>query len=73
MHIADAFAAADTITPPGSLPEEAHFESHNVSDHVGLVKTKSASNLLAQPRAPSAITTAKRMSIDAGQLDRMVR
>jgi protein-serine/threonine kinase len=67
---------ADTPTPPGSLPEEARFAAlptyHDSPEYVSLVKTKSTSNLL-KSRAPLAIETAKRMSFDAGQLDRMAR
>ncbi|KAF2125798.1 Pkinase-domain-containing protein [Dothidotthia symphoricarpi CBS 119687] len=57
----------------GSLPEEAHFKPHHAPDHVSLVKNKSTPNLLTMSRAPPAINTAKRLSIDAGQLDRMAR
>ncbi|KAF2030670.1 Pkinase-domain-containing protein [Setomelanomma holmii] len=73
---------ADTLTPPGSLPEEAHFEAHFEAlspqrsappEYASLVKNKSTSNLLSQSRGPPAIDTAKRMSIDAGQLDRLAR
>jgi hypothetical protein len=41
--------------------------------HVSLPKNKSTSNLLSQ-RSPAALSVnTKRMSIDAGQLDRMAR
>lgn len=69
---------ADTLTPPGSLPEEPHFDApppyrpSPSPEYAALVKNKSTSNLLAQ-RGPPPIDTAKRMSIDAGQLDRMAR
>lgn len=67
---------ADTLTPPGSLPEELHFDAlphfRHTPEYASLVKNKSTSNLLAQ-RGPPAIDTAKRMSFDAGQLDRMAR
>ncbi|KAH7382244.1 hypothetical protein BKA66DRAFT_570538 [Pyrenochaeta sp. MPI-SDFR-AT-0127] len=70
-------STADTLTPPGSPPEEPHFDalpkSRFVPEYASLVKNKSTSNLLAQSRAPPQLDTAKRMSIDAGQLDRMVR
>jgi hypothetical protein len=65
-----------TLSLPGSLPEDAHFAAlpsyHDSPEYVALVKTKSTSNLL-KSRAPLAIDTAKRMSFDAGQLDRMTR
>lgn len=68
---------ADSFSRSGSLPEEPHFDSlHNLPsqlDHVSLVKNKSTSNLLSQARSPPTIDTAKRMSFDAGQLDRMAR
>jgi protein-serine/threonine kinase len=67
---------ADILTPPGSLPEERHFDAlptfHDSPEYASLVKNKSTSNLL-QARGLSAIDTAKRMSFDAGQLDRMAR
>jgi protein-serine/threonine kinase len=63
-------------TPPGSLPKEAHFDTlptfRESSEYASLVKNKSTSNLL-KSRGPPAIDTAKRMSFDAGQLDRMAR
>ncbi|KAH7082274.1 hypothetical protein FB567DRAFT_103457 [Paraphoma chrysanthemicola] len=68
---------ADTLTPPGSPPEEPHFEAlsqqRSAPEYVSLVKNKSTSNLLSQSRGLPVIDTAKRMSIDAGQLDRMAR
>jgi protein-serine/threonine kinase len=67
---------ADTLAPPGSLPEEPHFATlptfHDSSDYVPLAKTQSTSNLL-RARGPPAIDTGKRMSFDAGQLERMTR
>jgi protein-serine/threonine kinase len=67
---------ADTSTPPGSPPEEPHFAAlpiyHDTPEYASLVKNKSTSNLL-KSRTPLAIDTAKRMSFDAGQLDRMTR
>jgi protein-serine/threonine kinase len=67
---------ADSFPPPGSLPEESHFDalpkSKPPTDYAALVKNKSTSNLLAQ-RVPPPINTAKRLSVDAGQLDRMAR
>ncbi|CAO2653226.1 Nn.00g026370.m01.CDS01 [Neocucurbitaria sp. VM-36] len=70
-------STADTFTLAGSLPEEPHFDSQPsvryTSEYASLAKNKSTSNLLAQSRVPPAIDTAKRMSIDAGQLDRMAR
>lgn len=67
-------STADPPTPPGSPPEEPHFDAAPIRpyDYAALVKNKSTSNLLSQ-RAPAPIDTAKRMSIDAGQLDRMAR
>ncbi|KAF1919084.1 hypothetical protein BDU57DRAFT_511963 [Ampelomyces quisqualis] len=60
----------------GSPPEERHFNAqptfHDYPEYASLVKNKSTSNLL-QARALPAIDTAKRMSFDAGQLDRMAR
>lgn len=74
------YSTADCSTPPGSLPEEPHFDalsSHRntaTADHASLVKNKSMSNLLSHAiSAPPMIETAKRMSFDAGQLDRMTR
>ncbi|KAI4629467.1 uncharacterized protein J4E87_003731 [Alternaria ethzedia] len=69
---------ADALTPPGSLPEEAPFDSFAQSQHLSeyapLVKTKSTSSLLSwRTGPPPPIDTAKRLSIDAGQLDRMAR
>lgn len=65
-------ALADPQPPTGSLPEESHFAAAppRAYDHAALTKNKSTSNLLSQ-RAPAPIDTAKRMSIDAGQLDRL--
>lgn len=66
----------DMIRAPGSLPQEAHFDAlpnlRSPSEYAPLVKNKSTSNLLSA-RAPPAIDTAKRMSFDAGQLDRLAR
>ncbi|KAF2628104.1 Pkinase-domain-containing protein [Macroventuria anomochaeta] len=69
---------ANYATPSGSLPEEPHFDAlpthRNATDHALLVKNKSMSNLLSHTiSAPPVIDTAKRMSFDAGQLDRMTR
>jgi protein-serine/threonine kinase len=67
---------ADTPTPPDSLPEEPHFDAlptfHDSAEYVPLAKTQSTSNLL-RARGPPAIDTGKRMSFDAGQLERMTR
>ncbi|KAL6709296.1 serine/threonine protein kinase [Coniothyrium glycines] len=64
----------------GSLPEEPTFASlpraqHNdTSFGTPLGKTQSTSNLLSlRTGAPPPLVTEKRMSIDAGQLDRMAR
>jgi protein-serine/threonine kinase len=68
---------ADILTPPGSLPEEAPFNSlhpQHLSEYAPLVKTKSTSSLLNyRPGAPPPLVMGKRLSIDAGQLDRMAR
>lgn len=69
---------ANYSTPPGSIPEEPHFDTfpaqRNTTDHVLLTKNKSMSNLLTHTiSAPPLLDTAKRMSFDAGQLDRMTR
>lgn len=65
------------MSKPGSLQEGLHFDtlsSHPTADHVSLTKNKSMSNLLSHTvSAPPIIDTAKRMSFDAGQLDRMTR
>lgn len=73
-------SSANYATPPGSLPEERehHFGAlpthRDTTDHVSLTKNKSMSNLLSHTiSAPPIIDTAKRMSFDAGQLDRMTR
>lgn len=63
---------------PGSLQEGSHFDTlsthRSTTDHVSLTKNKSMSNLLSHTvSAPPIIDTAKRMSFDAGQLDRMTR
>jgi protein-serine/threonine kinase len=67
---------ANALSRPGSLPEERHFDAlptfHDTAEYAALVKTQSTSNLL-RARGPPAIETAKRMSFDAGQLDRMAR
>ena len=71
-------------TPAGSLQEGSHFDalsnlrsasaSTSTTDYGALTKNKSMSNLLSHTiSAPPAIDTAKRMSFDAGQLDRMTR
>ncbi|KAH8722489.1 hypothetical protein GQ44DRAFT_741688 [Phaeosphaeriaceae sp. PMI808] len=69
----------------GSLPEHGQLEAgprqqqlqqqqHHGPELVLLVKNKSTSNLLSHSsRGLPAIDTTKRMSFDAGQLDRMVR
>ncbi|KAK1916166.1 hypothetical protein P3342_003981 [Pyrenophora teres f. teres] len=69
-----------TSSGSGSLPEEAPFESlpqssSHASGYAPLVKTKSTPSLLAYRSGalPPPINTAKRLSIDAGQLDRMAR
>lgn len=72
------YSTANHSTPPGSLPEErydAQSTHHATTDHASLlVKNKSMSNLLSHTiSAPPLIETAKRMSFDAGQLDRMAR
>lgn len=73
-------STADPVSSLGSLPEEPHFKSlpHSRYNDDGfgtpLGKTKSTSNLLSmRSGAPPPIVTEKRMSIDAGQLDRMMR
>jgi len=72
---------ADHLTPPGSphqapyasLPQTLRFAPEHGHDYVSLPKNKSTSNLLAE-RSPAALSVnTKRMSIDAGQLDRMAR
>ena len=65
-------------TPAGSLQEGSHFDAlsnlTSTTDYGALTKNKSMSNLLSHTiSAPPAIDTAKRMSFDAGQLDRMTR
>lgn len=68
-------------TLPGSLQEGSHFDTSSAArrttttDHAAaLTKNKSMSNLLTHTiSAPPVIDTAKRMSFDAGQLDRMAR
>jgi hypothetical protein len=72
--------ATTSMGPPanpasGSL-EEVRFDALSPStstldSYAPLAKTKSASNLLPPSRAPAAMETAKRMSIDAAQLDCM--
>ncbi|KAF7453289.1 SPS1 Serine-threonine protein kinase [Pyrenophora tritici-repentis] len=69
-----------TSSGSGSLPEEAPLESlpqssSHASEYAPLVKTKSTPSLLAYRSGalPPPINTAKRLSIDAGQLDRMAR
>ncbi|KAF2845841.1 Pkinase-domain-containing protein [Plenodomus tracheiphilus IPT5] len=72
-------STANTLTPPGSLPEEPLLDASLNPRYVpvpdyALVKVKSASSLLAyRSGAPPPIDTAKRLSIDAGQLERMTR
>lgn len=74
-------SSTDALTPLGSpheesassLPPLTRFTSLPEHHHVSLPKTKSTSNLLSQ-RSPAALSVnTKRMSIDAGQLDRMAR
>lgn len=67
---ANANANADSH---GNAP--AHIQAHHASvPDYALVKVKSASSLLAyRTGGPSPIDTAKRLSVDAGQLDRMTR
>ncbi|KAF2449856.1 Pkinase-domain-containing protein [Karstenula rhodostoma CBS 690.94] len=57
--------------PLSSLPDLARFIT--APDHVLLPKNKSTSNLLAQRSPASLSVNTKRLSIDAGQLDRMAR
>ncbi|EMD60566.1 hypothetical protein COCSADRAFT_98441 [Bipolaris sorokiniana ND90Pr] len=69
---------ADVLTPPGSLSEEAPFDSLSqsepIAEYAPLVKTKSTPSLLNyRSGPPPPLNTAKRLSIDAGQLDRMAR
>ncbi|PVI02927.1 hypothetical protein DM02DRAFT_612577 [Periconia macrospinosa] len=69
--------SADHLTPPGSPIEDSkapqQYTLRFAADHdVSLPKNKSTSNLLSQRDPPLAVNT-KRLSIDAGQLDRMVR
>ncbi len=81
MSIYSLDLMADLLTPPGSPPEEPHLETpqhpHYTAEYASLVKNKSTSNLLAHSRAARVPLTvdsaAKRMSIDAGQLERMAR
>lgn len=75
MLSASMCSIANYATPPGSLPEEPYFAPlRAANDHVSLTKNKSMSNLLSHTiSAPPAIDTAKRMSFDAGQLDRITR
>ncbi|KAH3908266.1 hypothetical protein HBI56_228510 [Parastagonospora nodorum] len=66
----------EDVTPSCSEPEEVHYDAlptfHDSPDYVPLSKTQSTSNLL-RARGPPAIDTGKRMSFDAGQLERMTR
>ncbi|KAF2634868.1 Pkinase-domain-containing protein [Massarina eburnea CBS 473.64] len=72
--------AADHLTPPGSpneaplrTPQTLRFAPQTTGNGT-LSKNKSTSNLLAQRDPPLAIhTDMKRLSMDAGQLDRMAR
>ncbi|PSN67909.1 Pkinase-domain-containing protein [Corynespora cassiicola Philippines] len=69
-------SVADHLTPPGSPQEDFNAPSqsllHFASGNVSLPKNKSTGNLLAHAAGPPLmVNTAKRMSIDAGQLDRM--
>lgn len=74
-------SSTDTFTPPGSpheepassLPYLTRFTSLPEHHNATLPKTKSASNLLSQRSPASLSVNTKRMSIDAGQLDRMAR
>lgn len=69
--------AANRLTPPGSPHQDSISQLQPVlrfaPDHVSLPKNKSTSNLLAQESAAPLSVNTKRMSIDAGQLDRMAR
>jgi protein-serine/threonine kinase len=66
-----------SLTPAGPLPAERRFDAlpvfHDTAEYAALVKTQSTSDLLRAPRGLHAIDTTKRMSFDAGQLDRMAR
>ena len=68
---------ADRLTPPGSPTEDSRPTHPHVlrfaSDNVSLPKNKSTSNLLSQMAPPPLSLTTKRLSMDAGQLDRMAR
>ena len=64
---------ADVLTPPGSLPEEAPFNSFAQSQHLSEYAPLVKSLLNWRTGPPPPIDTAKRLSIDAGQLDRMAR
>jgi protein-serine/threonine kinase len=67
------------LTPPGSPNEEplsslpALTRFITAPEHASLPKNKSTSNLLAQRSPASLSVNTKRLSIDAGQLDRMAR
>ncbi|KAL5394797.1 hypothetical protein PMIN06_006329 [Paraphaeosphaeria minitans] len=57
--------------PLSSLPQLTRFIT--APEHASLPKNKSTSNLLAQRSPASLSVNTKRMSIDAGQMDRMAR
>lgn len=57
--------------PLSSLPELTRFTT--APEHASLPKNKSTSNLLSQRSPANLSVSTKRMSIDAGQLDRMAR
>jgi protein-serine/threonine kinase len=64
---------ADPLTPPeDSRPPHSHVLRF-ANDNASLPKNKSTSNLLSQMAPPPLSLQTKRMSIDAGQLDRMAR
>ena len=76
--------STDISTPPGSPNKPPPLSPPNLThivsapdrqQHVALPKNKSTSNLLAHSqRSPAALSVnTKRLSIDAGQLDRMAR
>ncbi|KAF2264925.1 Pkinase-domain-containing protein [Lojkania enalia] len=72
-------SVADLLTPPGS-PQHSEPQPSSrptlrfAPSNVSLPKNKSTGNLLAQASSPKlAVDTRKRMSFDAGQLDRMAR
>jgi protein-serine/threonine kinase len=69
---------ADHPTSPGSTNEDSNSVQQTVlrfassSNNGSLPKNKSTSNLFSQRELPLSLNT-KRLSIDSGQLDRMVR